>query len=428
MFWGSSLPLFVCIILQSNGLLIHGQSNISAPSTEQKDHDYIYMKQLLHLETTLNSVLLDFASLKLENQHLQQQLKLFEQQQTLLTAQIGAFNHTTKMEITSLKDSLKVFKTENRVLKERLNSMNSSVSAAALLCDENIGSLNSTTTLLLSENIAMKLKLDKLDSKTMYLQQNMTTPDDVRMLEKIITFNLEQTIQENEQEFMKNISGTIKELQWKDHRILLLLSDVDDRTKNVENRTKNVDNRTKTLQYSVTHLENQQLHMKNDVQNVSQSLGLDVTKLKESLLKLQTGAVYTVAFSAGANGVFTQYDAEETVMFQNTLCAVGGGYDRRSGVFTVPKNGLYIIFCNVVGNFTAKIIINGSAKAGLMASYGSYSYNYGYHTGSNLIVQQLQVNDRVWIQTVNRGLNLYPNYQYPDSIFTVVMIKSFEYL
>lgn len=231
MFWGSSLPVFVCIILQSNGLLFHGQSNISAPSTEQKDHD-IYMKQLLHLETTLNSVLSDFASLKLENQRLLQQQKLFEQQQTLLTAQIGALNHTT--------------------------------------------------TLLLSENIAMKLKLDKLDSTIMYLQQNMTTPDDVRILEKIITFNLEQTIQENKQEFIKNISGIIKELQWKDHSILLLLSDVD-------NKTKNVDNRTKTLEYSVTHLKNQQLLTKNNIQNMSQSLGLDVTKLKDSFLKLQTG-------------------------------------------------------------------------------------------------------------------------------------------
>lgn len=81
---------------------------------------------------------------------------------------------------------------------------------------------------------------------------------------------------------MKNMSGTIKELQWKDHSILVLLSDVD-------NRTKNVDNRTKTLEYSVTHLENQQLITKNDVQNMSQSLGLDVAKLKDSVLKLQTG-------------------------------------------------------------------------------------------------------------------------------------------
>lgn len=143
------------------------------------------------------------------------------------------------------------------------------------------------------------------------------------------------------------------------------------------------------------------------------------------LILYYTGAEYTDAFSAGANGGL--YDAGETVMFQNTLYAVGGGYDKTTGVFTVPKNGLYTIFCNVVGNFTAKIMINGSEKAGVMANYyESYSYhNYGYHTGSNLIVQQLQVNDRVWIQAANRGLNLY-SINYPDSIFTVVMIKSLE--
>lgn len=136
-----------------------------------------------------------------------------------------------------------------------------------------------------------------------------------------------------------------------------------------------------------------------------------------------TGAAYTVAFSAGANGGL--YYGDEKVMFQNTLYAVGGGYDRRIGVFTVPKNGLYIIFCNVVAdhyrNFTAKIMINGSAKAGVMAYYGSY--HNAYYTGSNLIVQQLQVNDRVWIKTVNGG-SLYSNNA--DTVFTVVMIKSLE--
>lgn len=83
-----------------------------------------------------------------------------------------------------------------------------------------------------------------------------------------------------------------------------------------------------------------------------------------------TDAAYTVAFSAGASVGF--YNTEVTVMFQNTLYAVGGGYDKTTGVFTVPKNGLYIIFCNVEannGNFTAKIMINGSPKAGVMAYY-----------------------------------------------------------
>lgn len=138
-----------------------------------------------------------------------------------------------------------------------------------------------------------------------------------------------------------------------------------------------------------------------------------------------TGAAYTVAFSAGANvGAFT-YNSGETVMFQNILYAVGGGYDKTTGVFTVPKNGLYIIFCNIIdffyGDFWATIKINGLKKAGVMA-YSGPSVS-AFHTGSNLIVQQLQVNDRVWIQTVNTGSVYSVN---PDTIFTVVMIKSLE--
>lgn len=143
------------------------------------------------------------------------------------------------------------------------------------------------------------------------------------------------------------------------------------------------------------------------------------------LILYYTGAEYTVAFSAGAFVGF--YNAEQTVMFQNILYAVGGGYDKGTGVFTVPKSGLYIIFCNImaysrIGNFWAKMMINGVTKTGVMAYDGS-SHVDAYYSGSNLIVQQLQVNDRVWIQTVNKGF-LYSNY--PDSIFTVVMIKSLE--
>lgn len=116
------------------------------------------------------------------------------------------------------------------------------------------------------------------------------------------------------------------------------------------------------------------------------------------------------------------------MIFPSILYAVGGGYDKTKGVFTVPKSGLYIIFCNVVadyqGNFWAKIIINGRAKAGVMAYYGS-SLD-AYHTGSNLIVQHLQVNDFVWVQSVNGNSHLYSNLNIPDTILTVVMIKSSE--
>lgn len=73
------------------------------------------------------------------------------------------------MEIILLKDFFKVFKIENRVLKERFNLINFFVFIVVLFCDENIGSLNFIITFLLLENIVMKFKFDKLDFKIMYL-------------------------------------------------------------------------------------------------------------------------------------------------------------------------------------------------------------------------------------------------------------------
>lgn len=73
------------------------------------------------------------------------------------------------MEIILLKDFFKVFKIENRVLKERFNLMNFFVFVVVLFCDENIGSLNFIIMFLLLENIVMKFKFDKLDFKIMYL-------------------------------------------------------------------------------------------------------------------------------------------------------------------------------------------------------------------------------------------------------------------
>lgn len=72
------------------------------------------------------------------------------------------------------------------------------------------------------------------------------------------------------------------------------------------------------------------------------------------------------------------------------MYVVGGGYDRRIGVFIVFKSGFYIIFCNVVvdryGNFTVIIMINGLERVGVMVYYGFYLYSYVYYIGFNFIV------------------------------------------
>lgn len=101
---------------------------------------------------------------------------------------------------------------------------------------------------------------------------------------------------------------------------------------------------------------------------------------------------------------------------------MGGGYDISTGIFTTPRAGLYIIFSTIVAarseSFWSRIVINGSMKVGIMAL--DDSGNNLYQSASNLIVQQLQVGDRVWIQ-LYAGQNLYSGVS--ETSFSMFMIN-----
>lgn len=101
---------------------------------------------------------------------------------------------------------------------------------------------------------------------------------------------------------------------------------------------------------------------------------------------------------------------------------MGGGYDFSTGIFTTPRAGLYIIYSTSVAtrskSFWSRIVINGSEKAGMMADNDA-NVNI-FQSASNLIVQQLQVGDRVWIMLID-GQHLYSDIS--DSTFSVVMIN-----
>lgn len=130
-----------------------------------------------------------------------------------------------------------------------------------------------------------------------------------------------------------------------------------------------------------------------------------------------------VAFTAGFIGSRTHTFANgQPVKFNSVLYQVGGGYDISTGIFTTPRAGVYIIFSTNVANrsesFWSRIVINGSEKAGVMA-YNDANVNI-YQSASNLIVQQLQVGDRVWIK-LRYGQTLYD--EISENSFSVVMIN-----
>nr|XP_022290583.1 complement C1q-like protein 4 [Crassostrea virginica] len=90
----------------------------------------------------------------------------------------------------------------------------------------------------------------------------------------------------------------------------------------------------------------------------------------------------------------------QTLVFPHIITNVGGGYNGRTGVFTTPRDGVYVFFCKITipansDGMRFEFILNGSAKTHHLV-YGNSTNPYG--TSSNSIVLKLTHGDRVWIK------------------------------
>nr|XP_022290028.1 complement C1q-like protein 4 [Crassostrea virginica] len=99
----------------------------------------------------------------------------------------------------------------------------------------------------------------------------------------------------------------------------------------------------------------------------------------------------------------------QTLVFPNIITNVGGGYNRANGVFTAPRDGVYVFFCRITAatnpsDMYFDFILNGSRKAGSLV-YGRN--NNPYRTSSNSIVLQLRHGDRVWVKMTYGGNHYY---------------------
>ena len=95
----------------------------------------------------------------------------------------------------------------------------------------------------------------------------------------------------------------------------------------------------------------------------------------------------------------------QTLVFPNIITNVGGGYNGSNGVFTVPRDGVYVFFCRIIAainpsDMLFEFILNGSTKTRNMVQGRS---PYPYRTSSNSIALQLRHGDRVWIKMYYGG-------------------------
>ena len=111
-----------------------------------------------------------------------------------------------------------------------------------------------------------------------------------------------------------------------------------------------------------------------------------------------------VAFTATVTQYMTSQHGQ-TLVFPHIITNVGGGYNGNTGVFTAPRDGVYVFFCKITSysdpsDMYYEFILNGSAKTHNLV-YGRSANPY--RTSSNSIVLQLTHGDRVWINMVNGG-------------------------
>ena len=105
-----------------------------------------------------------------------------------------------------------------------------------------------------------------------------------------------------------------------------------------------------------------------------------------------------VGFSARVSQHLTNLQANQRIVFGLSISNMGDHYDNLTGVFTVPVEGSYMFYVNILsesGHFveTELVLSNGGILAEVYSGDGKY-----FGAGSNLVIVYLKQGDQVWLR------------------------------
>lgn len=86
----------------------------------------------------------------------------------------------------------------------------------------------------------------------------------------------------------------------------------------------------------------------------------------------------------------------DVVKFDDVKINVGRGYDRNTGVFTAPRNGVYVISCLILGRKSSEVHFQLNKNNDLYTGGYVSNINYGSNTLNSFL--NLKKGDRVYIK------------------------------
>nr|XP_022302661.1 complement C1q-like protein 4 [Crassostrea virginica] len=126
-----------------------------------------------------------------------------------------------------------------------------------------------------------------------------------------------------------------------------------------------------------------------------------------------------IGFSAGISKD-TYLGDDQAIKYDRVLTNVGNGYDKFSGHFTAPIEGLYVFSCTVMaeatGDLSVVLVKNGQRMSNVYSSGGNYD------SGAISILLSLKKGDKVWIRRYEHGRTMNAEYNWFTGYLISTMI------
>ncbi|XP_045157121.2 heavy metal-binding protein HIP-like [Mercenaria mercenaria] len=111
---------------------------------------------------------------------------------------------------------------------------------------------------------------------------------------------------------------------------------------------------------------------------------------------------HPVAFTAVLDHNINHALIDQTVIFNKLLLNDGNGYSTHTGVFTAPREGMYMFYFVFASGYDPQyvwmqIVVDGSSKAAGVADTLQRAHDA---QGSNLVILHLHPGDSVWVETI----------------------------
>ncbi|XP_065927528.1 paramyosin [Magallana gigas] len=388
--------------------LTDGENNTST-SLETKDqewNDLSILRQMINQETVIRLALVKNVHALVNDVTLMKkslaasEARVTEQQQTI---------DALKIQVNSLQQENNELKNSSRISEARITELETKLQSV----NENFNTMHDEL------NVIQK---DSDDKRQEMFNKTHSVLDDIKIEVRYLSVTLldfkEHTEIENESRDKK-----YEELEryfnssYEDFRVELSQNKYDSSNHKMliqyleDSQTEMRRNFTEKLNRTVVKFETQLKTSEYEQLKLSSVVAsLEVANMNMSRSNCDKSSHH--AFTAGISSSNSGWKGD-TLVFPTVIYSEGTGYKPSTGIFTAPTAGTYVFYVSIQSAIQKSIylfiVLNGSTKVRVMASYNSGSSISIYQTGTNLVILHLQTGDRVWVK-YSGGTGYYSDY------------------